>query len=170
MDIFIYLAVIAALLSLASFFRTTTSRKRIARDYSYQKKEKVMTDAEGRFFEHLTRIAGDRFFIMPQAHLSSFLEHKVKGQSWRGAFSAINGKSIDFLLIEKNTLRPVVAIELDDWSHKREDRVLRDDKVSHILSEAGILFARFDNPDLAESEIFNTINKLAEEAKAAHRD
>ena len=99
---------------------------------------------------------------MPQAHLSSFIDHRIKGQNWDAAFSTINGKSVDFLLIEKNTLKPILAIELDDWSHKREDRIARDEKVKNILQQADIRLARFDNPDISEQTIVDVVYQLVQ--------
>jgi hypothetical protein len=131
--------------------------------YQYQKKGTVLTRAEGRFFERLTGVVGEKFIIIPQAHLSTFLDHKLKGQNWKGAFSSINGKSVDFLLVEKTTLKPVMAIELDDWSHKREDRIARDEKVKGILDSVGIVLARFDNPDISGQAIVDTVYRLVQE-------
>lgn len=131
--------------------------------YRYMPKAAIMTRAEGRFFERLTHVTGDRFFVMPQAHLSSFLDHKIKGQNWHAAFSTINGKSVDFLLVEKTTLRPAIAIELDDWSHSKEERVDRDYRVTELLTNAGIMLVRFDNPDASEREIIDMIYNLASE-------
>lgn len=130
--------------------------------YHFQKKEKVMTDAEGRFFEKLTSVVGERFIVIPQAHLSAFIDHRIKGQNWKAAFSIINGKSVDYLLVEKESLKPVAAIELDDWSHKKEDRIARDEKVKNILDEIGILLVRFDNPDISGQTIVDTFQQLVQ--------
>ncbi|MNY83493.1 hypothetical protein D3C86_2263080 [compost metagenome] len=39
----------------------------------------------------------------------------------------------------------MVAIELDDTTHERDDRRLRDDEVERIFSEAGVPLVRFSN-------------------------
>jgi len=122
-----------------------------------------MTSAEGRFFESLSSVLGDRFIVIPQAHLSAFIDHKVVGQYWKGALSAINAKSVDFLLVDKHTLEPMIAIELDDWSHEREDRVARDARVEQLFNEVGMLFARFDDPDIDGQEIVEVIYDLVRE-------
>jgi very-short-patch-repair endonuclease len=107
-------------------------------------------------------VIGDRFIVIPQAHLSVFIDQHVKGQNWKAAFRVINGKSVDFLLVEKTTLKPIAAIELDDWSHKREDRVSRDEKVKAILDEAGVLLVRFDSPDISGQTIVDTFYHLVQ--------
>lgn len=161
MEIYLILAAVTVVTFLI-YLRKRPNEKE-SPQYQYQKKEAVMTNAEARFFEKLTEVIGKRFIVIPQAHLSTFINHKVKGQNWKGAFSVINGKSVDFLLVEKNTLKPVVAIELDDWSHKKEDRILRDEKVKKILDESGVLLIRFDNPDISGQAIVDTVYRLVQD-------
>jgi len=132
--------------------------------YQFTSKKQIMTRAEATFFEKLERVAGNRFYVLPQVHLSTFLNHAVKGQYYKAAFSTINGKSVDFLLVEK-ALTPIAAIELDDWSHKRSDRIERDERVAEILRGAGILLARFETPNVPDSEIVSTIYNLATATK-----
>lgn len=165
MEIFL---IIVAFFAIGSIFallkgidRFHASKKESTR-YHFAKKPKVMTNAEERFFEKLTKVIGDRFIIIPQAHLSTFIEHKIVGQNWKAAFSTINGKSVDFLLVEKSTLSPVAAIELDDWSHEREDRILRDEKVDTILKEIGIPLVRFDSPEISEQAIVDTFYQVVQ--------
>lgn len=121
--------------------------------YSYLAKKQIMTNAERIFYDKLLTRVGDSHYVVPQAHLSMFIDHKVKGQNWRGAFSMINGKSVDFLIVEKATQKPVLAIELDDYTHGRPDRVKRDVVVAEILRKAGVPLQRYAGagqiPDLS---------------------
>jgi very-short-patch-repair endonuclease len=162
MEILLITLLLVILVGSAIGAKAANKTQKNPRIYHYEKKLKVMTDAEGRFFEKLTNVIGERFIILPQAHLSAFINHKIKGQNWKAAFNVINGKSVDFLLVEKNTLKPVAAIELDDWSHAREERVARDEKVKNILDEAGILLVRFDNPDTSEQTIVDKFYQLVQ--------
>jgi hypothetical protein len=111
--------------------------------YSYLSKKQIMTNAEKVFYDKLLATLGNDHYIVPQAHLSMFIDHKIKGQNWKGAFSVINGKSVDFLIVEKTTQKPVLAIELDDYTHARPDRVKRDAVVVEILNRAGVPLQRY---------------------------
>lgn len=116
--------------------------------YHYKRNERIMTPSEVEFFGILTEIIDGRYYLFPQVHLSSILDHKVKGDkfvNWNAAFRHINSKSVDYVLCDKTTLAPVVAIELDDPSHSRDDRRLRDDEVERIFDEAGVPLVRFSN-------------------------
>lgn len=110
--------------------------------YKYIKKECVMTQNELNFYETLCK-AVDGCKIIPQAHLSMFLNHEIKGQNWIGAFSKINGKSVDFLICSNN-MKPIMAIELDDSTHNSPNRQKRDMFVDSIINNADIALLRFE--------------------------
>ena len=116
--------------------------------YHYRRNERIMTPSEIEFFKILVDIIDGRYYLFPQVHLSSVLDHKVKGDgfvNWKAAFRHINGKSVDYVLCDKMTLAPVVAIELDDSTHAQDDRRLRDDEVERIFTEAGLPLVRFSH-------------------------
>lgn len=102
-----------------------------------------MSPTERNFFQLLAAVYGESYHIVPQARLSSFLDHEVRGQSWSAAFQRINRKSVDFLLCEIESFRPVVAIELDDSTHLQPKRMERDDFVNTICANAGIPLVRY---------------------------
>lgn len=123
--------------------RNSTQNKKQRKQYKYTAKLSIMTKSEVAFYDKLQKILGQKFYIVPQAHLGTFLDHKVPGQNWKGAFSVINRKSVDFLICEKETSKPVIAIELDDWTHSKADRIDRDNLVNQIINDAGLLLVRF---------------------------
>lgn len=113
--------------------------------YTYQRKQFVMTNAEKEFFDRLVSFTQDDYYVFPQIHLSAILNHKVKGQNWKGAFSSINGKSVDYVICDKLHCKTLLAIELDDSTHDSAPRVERDANVERMLSEAGVPLIRFKN-------------------------
>lgn len=130
----------------AAFFASLGAR--VAKDkakYRYTAKKYFLTKAENEFYNALGMAVGDKYRIFAQVSLGSILDEKVKGQDWRAARAHINRKSVDFLLCSKENLSPELAIELDDRSHEREDRVERDGEVERILKAAGIPLMRIQN-------------------------
>ena len=122
--------------------------------YKYQAKQYFMTKSENDFFHMLNNVAGDRYFIFPQVHLSAILDEKIKGQNWKAAFKHINGKSVDYVLCDKQTLKPVYAVELDDYTHNHSNRQERDVEVERMFQSAKIPLVRFNNyKSLTEEEI-----------------
>ena len=90
--------------------------------YKYFAKRHIMTKREEEFFKLLSSIFGDKCYIVPQVHLSAILNHKVKGQNWKGAFAHINGKSVDFVLLRRKDLSVLGAVEIDDSTHDSTKR------------------------------------------------
>lgn len=164
MNIILILILITLALIVLLFFlwRTISSKPENAQIertvYHYVAKPYIMTAREADFFKTLNTIFGEKWLVIPQVHLSALLDHKVKGQNWSRAFRHINGKSVDFVLIGKDSYRTICAIELDDSSHDRTDRQQRDAEVERIFREAKIPLARFNNVGtITNQEIINTI-------------
>lgn len=112
---------------------------------------------------------GHEYYIFAQVHLPTIVDHKINGQNWRGALAHINQKSVDFVLCDKAyIIAPKLAIELDDRSHERLDRVDRDHEVERILKTAGVLLLRlgnhgkFDSTELAQ-KIKTALDNSAEQ-------
>jgi very-short-patch-repair endonuclease len=61
-------------------------------------------------------------------------------------------KHVDFVLVDAEDLHPVAAIELDDSSHQRADRIKRDALLNNLFAKAEFPLIRFPtapNYDLA---------------------
>jgi very-short-patch-repair endonuclease len=126
-------------------------------EYDYRARDAVMTKAEMRCFLVLEELVGEDFYIFPQLHLPAILDHKVNGQNWRGAFRHIDEKSVDFVLCDKEHISPKLVIELDDWSHAREDRQERDREVERILAYAKLPLLRITDTQDLRSKILAKI-------------
>ena len=121
--------------------------------YRYGRKEFFMNRAEHEFFDVLIEAVGSSYYVFPQVHLSSILEHRIKGQDWRAAFRRINGKSVDFVICDKAYIKPLLAIELDGSSHEADAVRQRDADIELIFEKAELPLLRFANhgsPDREE--------------------
>ena len=113
--------------------------------YNYKRKEFIITRAEHECFDALMTAIGNDYFVFPQIHLSSILDHKIAGQYWKASFGHINQKSVDFILCDKKYLSPKLAIELDDISHKAVKRIWRDTEVERIFKDVELPLLRLEN-------------------------
>lgn len=161
MEIYVILSlVIVAIILLKVVVSNASSKRKVFKDnvYNYSAKNLLMTRTEAEFFTKLDRVVAERYYVFPQVHLSALLDHKIKGQDWRFAFRHINGKSVDFVLCDRITLRPTYAIELDDLTHEKSDRRKRDIEVERIFKEANLPLVRFKNKDVSELEIIQALS------------
>lgn len=116
---------------------------------NYETRPTMMNPSERLFFETLRRAIGDKFDIYPQVNLDKIFKTKYQNNkySFNGAKWAIDRRSVDYLLVKRDTQSPKVAIELDGSSHERQDRIERDEKVASIFEYNGIPLVRFNTSD-----------------------
>lgn len=116
--IYITVAVVATLLLfLVSVLIgvTTRRRQREAMDrYKYRPRKHLMVGQEKQCFQMLNDLFGEKFYVIPNVNLASLLSHKVGMQDRYAAYRFIDNKTVDFVLCNKNTLRPICVVKLED--------------------------------------------------------
>ncbi|MBP6888789.1 MAG: DUF2726 domain-containing protein [Candidatus Pacebacteria bacterium] len=137
--------IFVVLLVIKKIRNTSPSSKGREQYYPYHKKQYFMTAAEYTFFKVLQEAVQDKYFIVPQVTLSNLVDVN-DGYKWNKSWrSKIDKKSVDFVLFNKAGYTPYLAIELDDSTHSRSDRMERDDFVQNTLQRAGIRLQRVKN-------------------------
>ena len=121
-----------------------STRRKTRGSPTYQRQEYLLTPAELKFYRALRETVGDDYQIMCQVSLSQIIQTRPISPSERQtAFNKISCKVLDLVLCDPNNLAIVAAIELDDSSHKRKDRIARDDFLNEAMEEAGVPLLRF---------------------------
>lgn len=133
----------------------------IPTEYHYSRRALIMTKAEIRFFKLLDSILADKYYLFPQIHLPALFEHRLKGQTWWAAYQHINRKSVDYVICSIDELKPIVAIELDDWSHELSHRKVRDLEVERIFDSTGLPLLRFEGrPEFPKEYILTALRSV----------
>ncbi len=115
----------------------TSSKK--SEELPYILKQYLMSKAERSFFGVLEQVTdSSKYYIFPQVSLSNLVTVEKGTGSYQAFRNKVDRKSIDFVLFEKNMISPILALELDDSSHGREDRQERDAFVDEVLAKAGL--------------------------------
>lgn len=116
--IYITVAVIATLLLfLVSVLAGITTRRRYREAMDrcrYRPRKHLMVGAEKQCFQMLNNLFGEKFYVIPGVNLSSLLSHKVGLQDRHEAYRFIENKTVDFVLCNKRSLRPICAVKLED--------------------------------------------------------
>jgi len=136
---------LVAIVAIAVFAKIMQSGEGEARKYAYKQKDFFMSRAEHECYDALVLAVGEKYHIFPQVHLPSIVDNKVVGQNWMAAFRHISQKSVDFVLCDKSYIAPKLAIELDDRTHERQDRIERDGEVERVLKDAKVPLLRLKN-------------------------
>lgn len=124
--------------------------------YSYHSKPLVTSVSERNFFVKLQHAVHGSYYVFPKVHLCSILDHKLDGQDWHYARQHISGRTIDYVLCDKTTLRPVYAITFDD-THREWRTQQVDHDIERIFKEAELTLVRFAKKDFAEVEIVQAL-------------
>lgn len=107
----------------------------------YRIRDDFLSPAERSFHSSLVLAIGDRVVVCPKVRLGDILFTTELRQGWKYS-NRINQKHIDFLLCHPDTMRPLLAIELDDSSHQREDSQERDRFKDAAFAAAGLPLIR----------------------------
>lgn len=104
----------------------------------YEQKE-FMSYYEKYFYDILKDIECDYdVIVQPQVNLASVIEKNIKHKYVNELF-----RNIDFGIFDKNFHKLLLAIEINDSSHLKKDRIIRDLKVEKILNQANIKLIKF---------------------------
>ena len=108
----------------------------------YVRKNYFLTKAEIDFFRVLEKAVENKYYVFPQVRISDLVLVKTKREDYYKYRNKIDRKSVDFILAEKENLKPLLAIELDDSSHNYKKRRARDEFVEKALRDAGLSLLR----------------------------
>lgn len=127
----------------------------------FKRKDFLLNIPERQFFEGLQQIIPAECIVFPQIVLSNIIQVTSSRKEFWTYQNKINRKTIDFVIFEKQYLKPIIAIEYDGKTHNRSDRQERDDFVNKALESAGIksLHIRHQK-NINFEEIKNKINEL----------
>jgi hypothetical protein len=139
----VLLAGLVLVLLLRSFVGNRALRLMEQRIPPYALRDSLLTNAECSFFGVLKDVATQaQYYLFAQVPLGSLVYVDKETESFqlyqKLYQNTIDHKTLDFVLVTKDTLTPALAIELDDSSRQREGLLGRDRQVDHVLSRTGL--------------------------------
>lgn len=131
------------LVAIFRLFRGAPSRDNAsATALPYRRKDFLLTRAERLFFSVLHEAVGKHYWLFAKIRVADLVWMPKGTGSRQSYFNRIQGKHIDFLLCDRDAVRPILAIELDDSSHQGKNRRSRDQFVDEALRTAGLPLLR----------------------------
>jgi hypothetical protein len=140
--LFLIVVVLVILLLLSAL---SAKGKRSNTEFPFQSKVDLFTPAERSFLGVLEQVLCDQYRVMGKVRLCDVIDVQkgLSKSAWQTAFNKVNRKHLDFVIVKRDDLSIAGAIELDDKSHNRKDRVERDDFLNGALESAGVSLVRF---------------------------
>ncbi|PHQ27424.1 hypothetical protein CLH62_07610 [Marinobacter guineae] len=120
--------------------------KKVRVEYPYQRRERLMTEAEGSFYQVLElALPADRYRLFGKVRVEDLISVKpgLDRQAWHSFRNRIKSRHIDIVIVERKTFKPVWAVELDDKSHDSAKRKERDSFLDNAFEAAGLPLVRF---------------------------
>lgn len=111
--------------------------KRAPRNLPYRKKDSILTPHEQQYFRHLEQQYGANNLIFCQVALDRII-NTTDQKNFYTYWNKINKKSIDFVIVDKNTFQTVKLIELNDKTHNYNKRKQRDEFLVQLCKAAGV--------------------------------
>lgn len=108
----------------------------------YERRGVLMTPAGINFFRTLQLAAREDWLIFSMVRLADIIKVRPKTRKSLLWNSRIQGKHIDFVICDYETLEVKLAIELDDHSLPKSRRRARDNFVNVALAAAGVPLLR----------------------------
>lgn len=119
------------------------SKQLIEKGGAYVSKDFMMTPTEQKVYKLLELKYGEQYYIFAQVRVVDVLQPNVKKyftwtKEYKSLFWQVSQWHFDYVLCDKNDFRILCALELDDLSHNRSDRVRRDRILNAVCADAGV--------------------------------
>lgn len=123
---------------------TQGSDNNAAQSYTYSCQNYLFTRTELTFYRALQAATQGEYLVFGKVRVADVLKPQTDNRGdWQRAFNKISAKHFDFVLCDPTSLKVLAAVELDDSSHQRGDRVKRDDFLNQAVKSAGLPLIRF---------------------------
>jgi hypothetical protein len=106
----------------------------------FSRKKYLLTRTEKCFYNILRKVVAPHA-VLAKVRLADLVEADKRHRLCQANFRRICSKHIDFVICDL-ALSPIIAVELDDSSHRLPDRVARDRDVNRILEIASLPILR----------------------------
>lgn len=142
--LFWLLAMFGVFIVVVSILKSATSTKRSSKTFHFARKDPFLRQDEIQLLKRLTSALTETH-VFPQVAMSAFVQHKGKNHAARNVFAQ---KYVDYLVCDRQTMRPLYVIELDGASHGGSKAQRRDKQKNEVLASAGIPIMRYTSKDV----------------------
>lgn len=123
------------------------SEELMDRGGAYVARTYLMSPSERDVYKVLEKAYGDRYYIMCQVRVVDLIQpnnrkYHRKSKEFRSLFRQISQWHFDYVLCHREDFKFFCALELDDPSHERPDRIKRDRIINRVCEEAGLRLER----------------------------
>jgi hypothetical protein len=131
----------------------------------YRRSRSLFTDRERVLYRVLMEEVGNEYQVFAKVRIGDFVYLANEPADRKHHLNQIQCKHVDFLLCDKVSQRPLLAIELDDSSHAKYDRRESDKFKSDLFDVVGLKLLREKvQQSYPKGEIGNRVRSKIREA------
>jgi hypothetical protein len=112
---------------------------------------RLINSTEQHMYQLLKEWYGDAWEIFVQVDLGSLVKVSKNADDFYNTLEDLD-KSIDFVIVNRKTFHPALAIELNGPSHDQNTRIIRDKFIGRIFLECNIPYLFIKPIQLAKPE------------------
>ena len=135
---FAFIIIVLILLLLAFFVLKVKSTG--GNDFPYQRAKALFSPAERSFLGVIDQVVGTEFRVFGKVRIADVATVKTMSNrsAWQKAFNRISSKHFDFIICRSADLSIVCIVELNDKSHQKNSRKLRDEFVAGVCNSISV--------------------------------
>ena len=123
------------------------SEKLLSSGNCWRAQRALMTEREVHFMHMLYGVVDmTRWYLCPQVRVADIIElspHiRPRSKTWWRLFKMVAQWHCDVVIVDRQTFTIIAAIELDDASHLKKNRVRRDILLNEVMRQAGVPLLR----------------------------
>jgi Protein of unknown function (DUF2726) len=149
---------------LAIVFKKLPEKTNVSTSIHYKERTFLLTPTELDFFHALKLAVSKNETIFAKVRQADVLEtnYQKSHPAFWSKFNKISQRHFDFVLCDAQTSKPLCVIEINDKSHRRGDRIRRDQEVREALKHTSIQLIEIPasssyNPDEVRKLIYERV-------------
>ena len=139
---------------------TKEENKAINEPMPYKLADSIFTKSEKVLFDILEDLCKDKnVILLSKVRLADIAKIESGNNNFQFWFNKIRSKHVDFLVCKRDNGKPILAIELDDFTHNQKSRKERDEFVNTMYEKIGLKILHITelNKEKIEKELANLI-------------
>lgn len=139
------------------------SEELMSRGDAYISRTHLMTPTEREVFKLLEKAYGEKYYIFCQVRVVDVIQpntkkYHSKSKEYISLFRQLSQWHFDYVLCEKEGFKVFCALELDDETHNRRDRVKRDRMLNKacLVSKVNLKRLNIDHAGRAVKVVYST--------------
>lgn len=114
---------------------------------AYTAKTHLMTPTEREFYKVLEKVYGDDYYIFCQVRVVDVIQPNIgkypkNSREYMSLFRQLSQWHFDYVVCAREDFKVICAVELDDESHNKNDRIRRDSVLDKACQDGGLTLKR----------------------------